>query len=81
MNYLLREHPLHILTLDVSTDNQRVNMFYKSFGLQVGNTYLSMPDEVEFAFFENMIDRKGAKIKSNYERELEKVKEITNDRE
>ena len=81
MNYLLREHPLHILTLDVSTDNQRANTFYKSFGLQVVNTYLSMPDEVEFAYFESMIDTKGAKIKSNYERELEKVKEITNDRE
>jgi len=33
MNYLLEEHPLHILTLDVSTDNQRANTFYKSFGL------------------------------------------------
>jgi hypothetical protein len=33
MNYLLEEHPLHILTLDVSTDNERANTFYKSFGL------------------------------------------------
>ena len=71
MNYLLEEHPLHVLTLDVSTDNERANTFYKSFGLQAANIYLSMPDEVEFAFFESMIDTKGGKIKSTYERELE----------
>lgn len=81
MNYLLEEHPLHILTLDVSTDNQRANTFYKSFGLQATNIYLSMPDEVEFAFFESMIDTKGGKIKSNYERELDEFNKITEDGE
>ena len=39
-----------------------------------------MPDEVEFALFESMIDTKGGKIKSNYERELvEFTQEQTNE--
>jgi len=40
-----------------------------------------MPDEVEFAFFESMIDTKGGKIKSTYERELEEFNKKTKDGE
>jgi len=44
--------------------------FYKSFGLQIKEIYLSVPDEVEFAQFESQIDEKGNKILSKYEHEL-----------
>lgn len=44
--------------------------FYKSFGLQIKEIYLSVPDAVEFAQFESQIDEKGNKIVSKYEREL-----------
>ena len=70
MNYLFEQYSNKILSLDVSTDNTKAVNFYKSFGLQIKEIYLSVPDDVEFAQFESQIDEKGNKILSKYEHEL-----------
>ena len=73
MNFIHQNYPENALSLDVSTDNDRAVKFYFSVGLKIQNVYHSVPDNVEFAFFETPLDTKGNKIVSQYEIDLRKT--------
>ena len=71
INHLFVTYSEYALSLDVSTDNDKAVEFYKRVGLKVQRIYISEPDKVEFAQFENEMDRNGNKILSEYEMKLQ----------
>jgi hypothetical protein len=50
MAYLFQKYPKH-LSLDVSTDNMKAELFYQKCGLELKEKYIS-EEKVEFAKFE-----------------------------